>query len=111
MYLVTAFVFFMVGGTEALLIRIQLGGPTTRSSPETYNQLFDAHGTTMVFLFVVPMMAGFGNYSRPADDRRAGHGVPQPERVVVLDVPVGGIVFYASLFWRRPRPGGRPTPR
>src|SRR4051794_41396106 len=66
LYMVTAFVFFLVGGIEALLIRIQLGAPdNTFLTPEKYNQLFTMHGTTMIFLFVVPMMAGFGNYFVP----------------------------------------------
>jgi heme/copper-type cytochrome/quinol oxidase subunit 1 len=66
MYLVTTFVFFILGGVEALLIRLQLGtAENTLLSPQTYNQLFTMHGTTMVFLFVVPIMAGFGNYLIP----------------------------------------------
>src|SRR5919202_1253582 len=56
MYMVTTFVFFLMGGTEALLMRLQLGRPdNTLIQPETYNQLFTLHGTTMIFLFVVPM--------------------------------------------------------
>src|SRR3712207_6332979 len=66
MYLVTTFVFFILGGVEALLIRLQLGtAENTLLSPQVYNQLFTMHGTTMVFLFVVPVMAGFGNYFIP----------------------------------------------
>ena len=56
----------------------------TLLTPQTYNALFTMHGTTMVFLFVVPMMAGFAQLLRAADDRRARHGVPAPERAVVL---------------------------
>src|SRR3954452_11121109 len=60
MYMVTTFVFFLMGGTEALMMRLQLGTPdNTRISPQTYNALFTIHGPTMIFLFVVPMMAGF----------------------------------------------------
>src|SRR3712207_4739750 len=66
LYLVTTFVFFLMGGVEALLIRLQLGAPeNTLLSPQTYNALFTMHGTTMVFLFVVPVFAGFGNYFLP----------------------------------------------
>src|SRR5882757_9536493 len=62
MYLVTTFVFFILGGVEALLIRTQLGVPNnTLITNEHYNQLITMHGTTMIFLFVVPVMAGFGN--------------------------------------------------
>src|ERR671920_1490033 len=63
LYLWTVAVFFVLGGVEALLIRLQLGVPeNTLLSPEKYNQLFTLHGTTMVFLFVIPIMAGFANY-------------------------------------------------
>src|ERR1700709_2539237 len=56
MYMVTTFIFFCLGGVEALLIRLQLGDPNnTLVTPAVYNQLFTMHGTTMVFLFVVPM--------------------------------------------------------
>src|SRR5437763_13089788 len=66
MYMVTTFVFFILGGVEALMIRLQLGAPdNTLVTPTTYNQLFTIHGTTMIFLFVVPMMAGLANYFLP----------------------------------------------
>ncbi len=66
MYMVTTFVFFCLGGVEALMIRLQLGAPNnTLVTPQVYNQLFTMHGTTMVFLFVVPIMAGFANYFLP----------------------------------------------
>src|SRR4051794_7950710 len=66
MYIITALVFFVLGGTEALLIRLQLGAPdNTLLDPQTYNAMFTMHGTTMVFLFVIPIMAGFGNYFAP----------------------------------------------
>src|SRR5712691_6463264 len=66
MYIVTAFFFFLVGGIEALLIRAQLAAPDGRVlSPEIYNQAFTMHGTTMIFLFVMPMLTGFGNYIVP----------------------------------------------
>ncbi|MEA2143837.1 MAG: cytochrome c oxidase subunit, partial [Solirubrobacteraceae bacterium] len=54
LYLVTTFVFFLMGGVEALLMRVQLGAPdNTFLEPATYNALFTLHGTTMIFLFVV----------------------------------------------------------
>src|SRR5258708_11868378 len=66
MYLVATFVFFALGGVEALLMRVQLGQPgNTLLSGERYNELLTLHGTTMIFLFVVPVMAGFGNYFVP----------------------------------------------
>src|SRR5436305_10158638 len=66
MYIATAFLFFVVGGLEAMLMRIQLGtARNTFLSPEIYNQIFTMHGTTMVFLVVIPLMLGSGIYLVP----------------------------------------------
>ena len=66
MYGSAAMVFFMVGGVEALLIRSQLWAPRgTLLSAELYNQVFTMHGTTMVFLVVMPIGAAFANYLMP----------------------------------------------
>jgi cytochrome c oxidase subunit 1 len=66
LYGVTAFVLFLVGGLEALLIRIQLARPENHFiSPDAYNQLFTMHGTTMIFLAVMPLSASFFNYLVP----------------------------------------------
>ena len=66
LYGVTAFAFFLIGGMEALLIRTQLAVPGNRLiHPETYNQLFTMHGTTMMFLYAAPILSGFSNYFVP----------------------------------------------
>jgi cytochrome c oxidase subunit 1 len=66
MYGVTSLIFFIVGGIEALLIRAQLAGPDgTILSADKYNQMFTMHATTMIFLFVMPMVAAFANYLVP----------------------------------------------
>ena len=66
MYIVTAFFGFLVGGLEALLIRTQLATPDGHVlNPQVYNQVFTMHGTTMIFLFVMPMLTGLGNYIVP----------------------------------------------
>jgi cytochrome c oxidase subunit 1 len=66
MYGFTAFFFLLVGGIEALLIRLQLAQPNgTVLSAETYNQVFTMHGVTMVFLVIMPMAAAFANYLLP----------------------------------------------
>src|ERR1700730_12027116 len=55
LYIVTTFVFFLLGGVEALMIRLQLGvADNILVTPTVYNQLFTLHGTTMIFLFIVP---------------------------------------------------------
>ena len=66
LYIATAIVFLFLGGVEALIMRLQLAQPeSTLVTPETYNGLVTMHGTTMVFLFVIPLIAGFGNYLVP----------------------------------------------
>jgi cytochrome c oxidase subunit 1 len=66
MYGTTAILFFLAGGIEALLIRIQLARPNgTFLSAGAYNQLFTMHGTTVVFLLGMPIAAAFGNYLIP----------------------------------------------
>src|SRR5687768_5373455 len=106
MYLVTTFVFFLMGGVEALLIRLQLGAPeNTLLSPQTYNALFTMHGTTMVFLFVVPIFAGFGNYFLPLMIGARDMAFPKLNALSYWLLLAGGIVFYASLFFAPPEAG------
>ena len=66
LYGASAFIFFLIGGLEALLIRWQLMKPDNNFvSPEFYNQLFTMHGTTMIFLAVMPLSAMFFNFFIP----------------------------------------------
>lgn len=66
MYAITSILFFLIGGIEALLIRTQLFGPDLSVvSADTFNQLFTMHGTTMIFLAVMPLSAAFFNYLIP----------------------------------------------
>ncbi|HEV2928677.1 MAG TPA: cbb3-type cytochrome c oxidase subunit I, partial [Propionibacteriaceae bacterium] len=63
MYLVNSYFWFGVAGLLAVFIRAELAQPETQFFAEQrYNELFTMHGTTMIFLFVIPMLAGFGNY-------------------------------------------------
>src|SRR4051812_48714110 len=65
-YIVTAFVFFGLAGILALLMRIQLAVPENHFlGPDRYNQFFTVHGTTMMFLFAVPVMEGMAIYLVP----------------------------------------------
>ena len=106
MYMVTTFVFFCLGGVEALLMRLQLGAPNnTLVTPQTYNQLFTMHGTTMIFLFVVPMMAGLANYFVPLMIGARDMAYPRLNALSFWLLLAGGIVFYASLFWNPPEAG------
>src|SRR3954451_10988820 len=65
-YLVTAFVFLCLGGLGAVLMRLQLSRPENHLiGPDLYNQLFAMHGTTMMFLFAVPVMDAVAIYFVP----------------------------------------------
>jgi cytochrome c oxidase subunit I len=65
-YIVTAFVFLILGGLEALVMRIQLARPGENFlTPEQYDQLFSTHGMTMIFLYAMPILSGFSNYLWP----------------------------------------------
>jgi cytochrome c oxidase subunit I len=66
LYLLTSLFFFVVGGIEAMAMRTQLSWPGLKFlSPETYDQIFTMHGTTMIFLVVTPVLIGFGIYLVP----------------------------------------------
>jgi cytochrome c oxidase subunit I len=65
-YLVTAFLFLLLGGVEALVMRLQLAGPERHLlTPDQYNQLFTMHGVTMIFLYALPVLSGFSNFLWP----------------------------------------------
>src|ERR1700693_3306865 len=106
MYMVLTFVFFILGGVEALMIRLQLGAPNnTLVTPEIYNQLFTMHGTTMICLFVVPMMAGIANYFLPLMIGARDMAFPRLNALSFWLLLAGGLGFYASVFWDPPEGG------
>jgi cytochrome c oxidase subunit I len=106
MYLVLTFVFFCMGGVEALMMRLQLSVPNnTLLTSEHYNELLTLHGTTMIFLFVVPVMAGFGNYFLPLMIGARDMAFPRLNALSFWLLLLGGIVFYITLFFHPPDAG------
>src|SRR5213080_838332 len=106
LYMVTTFVFFCLGGVEALMMRLQLGSPNnTLVTPQVYNQLFTMHGSTMIFLFVVPMLAGFANYFLPLMIGARDMAFPRLNALSFWLLLTGGVVFYCTLFWNPPEAG------
>ncbi|HEY6696466.1 MAG TPA: cbb3-type cytochrome c oxidase subunit I, partial [Solirubrobacteraceae bacterium] len=106
MYLCTVLVFFVVGGVEALLMRIQLGTPeNTFLTPEKYNEIMTMHGTTMIFLVIVPVWAGFANYFLPLMIGARDVAFPRLNAWSFWMYLFGGIALYASLFFTPPEAG------
>ncbi|MGH8990868.1 MAG: cytochrome c oxidase subunit I, partial [Acidimicrobiia bacterium] len=98
LYGVTALVFFVVGGIEALLIRSQLASPNgSVLTAEEYNQLFTMHGTTMVFLVVMPMAAAFGNYLVPLMIGARDVAFPRLNAFGYWAFLMGGLFLYVSF--------------
>ncbi len=65
-YIITALIFLVLGGLEALAMRLQLIGPDRRVlTPDQYDQIFTMHGVTMIFLYAAPVLSGFSNYLWP----------------------------------------------
>ncbi|HEY2870081.1 MAG TPA: cbb3-type cytochrome c oxidase subunit I, partial [Gaiellales bacterium] len=100
MYLYTTFFFFAVGGLMALAIRLQLEHANNQVvSAESYDRLFTMHGTTMIFLFVIPVMAAFGNYLVPLQIGARDMAFPRLNAASFWLVLFGGIVMYSSFAW------------
>lgn len=107
MYGVTAMVFFVIGGLEAMLIRAQLAGPEgTILSAELYNQMFTMHGTTMVFLFAMPMAAAFANYMIPLQIGARDVAFPRINAFSFWAFLFGGLFLNASWFLGGAADGG-----
>ncbi|HWM14625.1 MAG TPA: cytochrome c oxidase subunit I [Gaiellaceae bacterium] len=98
LYIVTAFFFFFAAGVMALLMRLQLSQAgndiVTRND---YNQLFTIHGTAMIFLFVVPILAGFGNYLVPLMIGARDMAFPRLNAMSYWLFLLGGLVILGSF--------------
>jgi cytochrome c oxidase subunit 1 len=107
MYMVTAFFFFLVGGVDALLIRTQLAQPNGKVlSPEVYNQIFTMHAVTMIFLFIMPMTTGIGNYVVPLMIGARDMAFPRMNAFGYWVVLFGGLFLTSSfLFGAAPNAG------
>jgi cytochrome c oxidase subunit I len=99
LYIVTSLAFFATGGLLALLMRAQLATPNeTFITRDSYNELFTIHGTTMIFLVVVPIFAGFGNFLVPLMIGARDMAFPRLNALSYWLFLFGGIVLYASWF-------------
>ena len=107
LYGATAFFFFLLGGLEALIIRIQLSrADNTFIDPDTYNQLFTMHGTTMIFLAIMPLSAMFFNYMIPLMIGARDVAFPRLNAFSYWVFLLGGLLLNASfLFGAAPDTG------
>jgi cytochrome c oxidase subunit 1 len=97
-YVVTAFVFFALAGVEAAVMRLQLSRPSGRVvSADFYNQLFTMHGTTMMFLFAVPVMEAFGLYLVPLMVGTRNVSFPKLNAMGYWIYLFGGIFLYVGF--------------
>jgi cytochrome c oxidase subunit 1 len=102
-YIVTSFIFFLIGGMMAMLIRAELAQPGTQIvSAGTFNSLFSTHAVLMIFVFIIPMFAGIANYVLPLMIGAPDMAFPRLNALSYWMLPMAGIVFLASFL----APGG-----
>ena len=106
-YLATGFSFFVLGGLLAALMRIQLARPdNTFLDAETYNQLFTMHGTTMMFLFVIPFIEALANYLLPLMLGTRDLPFPRLTALSYWTYLFGGLLLYSSFLFGLAPDGG-----
>ena len=106
-YLYTGMIFFVIGGLESLLLRAQLTSARLDIvDPETFNQMFTMHGTTMMFLFAVPVLSGFGNYFVPLMIGTRDMAFPRLNAFGYWIFLASGIFLYSSFLVGAPPDAG-----
>src|SRR6266496_4153564 len=91
MYLVNSYIFFGVAGLLAMFIRTELAEPGTQFfNEQQFNELFTMHGTTMIFLFVIPILAGFANYIVPLQIGALDMAFPRVNALSFWMLPLAG---------------------
>ncbi len=100
MYIVNSFLFFFAAGMLALVIRSELAVPGLQFLDEaTYNQAFTMHGTIMIFLFIVPVLAGFANYIVPLQIGAPDMAFPRINALSFWLLPVGGLLILSGYLF------------
>src|SRR5438132_10450368 len=100
LYLMTALSWFAIGGLEAEIMRAQLQGPNGRVvSAEVFNQLFTMHGTTMIFLVVMPLSAAFFNFLIPLQIGARDVAFPRLNAFSYWVYLLGGVFITAPILF------------
>src|SRR5579883_2490707 len=98
LYVLMALVFLVIGGVEALLMRVQLYRPLADViPPDLFNQLFTMHGTTMVFFVGMPILIGIGNYFVPLMIGARDMAFPRMNAMGFWATLFGGLLVYFSF--------------
>src|SRR6476646_1439863 len=99
LYIVNSFIFFFLGGLLALGIRTELARPGLQivGDAALYNQLFTMHGSVMIFLFIIPILAGFGNYVVPLQIGAPDMAFPRINALSFWMLPLGGILLFLGF--------------
>lgn len=99
-FIATAFLFLLLGGINALLMRTQLAVPNnTFLDPQTYNELFTMHGSTMMFLFTIPMIEGIATLVLPQMLGSRELPFPRLTSFAFWTFLIGGLIFYSSFLF------------
>ena len=94
MYLINSFVFFFIGGVLAMLVRLELAIPGLQFVTDaTYNELFSMHATFMIFVFIIPILAGFANYVVPLQLGAPDMAFPRINALSFWMLPLAGILL------------------
>src|SRR6478736_487775 len=99
LYIVNSFIFFFLGGLLALGIRTELARPGLQlvGDAALYNQLFTMHGSVMIFLFIIPILAGFGNYVVPLQIGAPDMAFPRINALSFWMLPLAGILLLSGF--------------
>jgi cytochrome c oxidase subunit I len=102
-YICTTFVFFVIGGVMAMLMRAELAAPGMQFvDPNTFNGLFSVHASLMIFVFIIPVFAGIANYVLPLMIGAPDMAFPRLNALSYWLLPIAGVMMLASFF----APGG-----
>ncbi len=106
MYILSSVFFFIIGGLLALVMRVELANPAQPVvSAEFYNQAFTMHGTTMIFLFIIPIFAGIGNYIVPLQIGARDMAYPRINALSFWMIVGGALILYSSFLVGAPQAG------